>query len=195
MDGASGYSVVHPDDDPRRDYRAIYDVSGDATLLDTLIARLAPGGEIVLAGFYSEPLVVRLSRRPSCARRGSASPRNGASPTWPRPRTLVESGRCARRPDHPSAARQRGAGGLPHRFHRSLVPENDPRLESPLMSTAFATSGALRAEQLRLEAARRGGDRARCRCRATRPPRRRRSSRSTARAASARASRSPICPT
>ena len=45
-----------PADDPRRDYRAIYDVSGDAALLDTLIARLAPGGEIVLAGFYSEPL-------------------------------------------------------------------------------------------------------------------------------------------
>ncbi len=56
MDGASGYSVVHPDEDPRRDYHAIYDVSGDATLLDSLIGRLAPGGEIVLAGFYSEPL-------------------------------------------------------------------------------------------------------------------------------------------
>ena len=37
-------------------YRVIYDVSGDAALLDTLIARLAPGGEVVLAGFYSEPL-------------------------------------------------------------------------------------------------------------------------------------------
>jgi 3-hydroxyethyl bacteriochlorophyllide a dehydrogenase len=47
---------VHPDDDARRDYRAIYDVSGDAAILDTLIQRLAPGGEIVLAGFYSEPL-------------------------------------------------------------------------------------------------------------------------------------------
>jgi 3-hydroxyethyl bacteriochlorophyllide a dehydrogenase len=47
---------VHPDADLRRDYRAIYDVSGDSTLLDTLIARLAHGGEVVLAGFYSEPL-------------------------------------------------------------------------------------------------------------------------------------------
>jgi 3-hydroxyethyl bacteriochlorophyllide a dehydrogenase len=56
VDGAIGYSVVHPDADPRRDYRAIYDVSGDSSLLDTLIARTAPGGEIVLAGFYSEPL-------------------------------------------------------------------------------------------------------------------------------------------
>ena len=54
--GADGYAVVHPDEDPRRDYRAIYDVSGDAAILDTLIQRLAPGGEIVLAGFYSEPL-------------------------------------------------------------------------------------------------------------------------------------------
>jgi len=55
-DGAAGYAVVHPDDDPRRDYRAIYDVSGDPRLLDTLIGRLAPGGEVVLAGFYHEPL-------------------------------------------------------------------------------------------------------------------------------------------
>mgnify|MGYP005848315415 CR=1 FL=1 len=54
--GAEGYRVVNPADDPRRDYRAIYDVSGDGALLDTLIARLAPGGEVVLAGFYSEPL-------------------------------------------------------------------------------------------------------------------------------------------
>jgi 3-hydroxyethyl bacteriochlorophyllide a dehydrogenase len=56
VDGAAGYSVIHPDTDTRRDYRAIYDVSGDSALLDTLIARLAPGGEIVLAGFYSQPL-------------------------------------------------------------------------------------------------------------------------------------------
>lgn len=54
--GAAGYSVIRPDADPRRDYRAIYDVSGDPKLLDELIARLAPGGEIVLAGFYGEPL-------------------------------------------------------------------------------------------------------------------------------------------
>jgi 3-hydroxyethyl bacteriochlorophyllide a dehydrogenase len=52
--GAAGYTVVHPDADPRRDYRSIYDVSGDAKLLDTLISRLAPGGEVVLAGFYNE---------------------------------------------------------------------------------------------------------------------------------------------
>jgi 3-hydroxyethyl bacteriochlorophyllide a dehydrogenase len=55
-DGAAGYSVVHPDADPRRDYRTICDVSGDSTIMDTLIGRLARGGELVLAGFYSEPL-------------------------------------------------------------------------------------------------------------------------------------------
>jgi 3-hydroxyethyl bacteriochlorophyllide a dehydrogenase len=54
--GAEGYPVLDPKDDPRRDYRAIYDVSGDAQILDQLVMRLAPGGEIVLAGFYTEPL-------------------------------------------------------------------------------------------------------------------------------------------
>ena len=51
-----GYEVIDPATDTRRDYQCICDVSGDATLLDTLIARLAPGGEVVLAGFYDEPL-------------------------------------------------------------------------------------------------------------------------------------------
>lgn len=50
--GAVGYRVVDPNDDPRKDYRSIYDVSGDATLVDSLIGRLARGGELVLAGFY-----------------------------------------------------------------------------------------------------------------------------------------------
>jgi len=56
VQGAEGYDVVDPAADDRRDYRAIYDVSGDASLLDTLIGRLAPGGEVVLAGFYSDRL-------------------------------------------------------------------------------------------------------------------------------------------
>ncbi len=56
MSGAVGYQVLHPDNDPRRTYRAIYDASGDPTLLDQLISRLAPTGEIVLAGFYHERL-------------------------------------------------------------------------------------------------------------------------------------------
>lgn len=55
-DGAMGYTVVHPDEDRGGPYRAICDVSGDSTILDTLIARLAPQGEIVLAGFYADRL-------------------------------------------------------------------------------------------------------------------------------------------
>jgi 3-hydroxyethyl bacteriochlorophyllide a dehydrogenase len=54
--GAEGYTVMSPDDDPRRDYRCVCDVSGDSAILDTLIGRLARGGEIVLAGFYSDSL-------------------------------------------------------------------------------------------------------------------------------------------
>lgn len=55
-DGATGYAVVHPDADRGGPYRAICDVSGDPTILDTLISRLAPQGEIVLAGFYADRL-------------------------------------------------------------------------------------------------------------------------------------------
>lgn len=55
-EGAHGYPVIDPASDVRRDYRSICDVSGDAALLDTLIGRLAPGGEVVLAGFYDTPL-------------------------------------------------------------------------------------------------------------------------------------------
>ena len=54
--GGEGYDVVDPDDDDRRDYRTIIDASGDSGLLDTLVARLAKGGEVVLAGFYDAPL-------------------------------------------------------------------------------------------------------------------------------------------
>ncbi|MEQ7874366.1 chlorophyll synthesis pathway protein BchC [Sphingomonas sp. ASV193] len=54
--GAAGYRVAAPKDDDRRDYRAICDVSGDPDALDGLIERLAPGGEIALAGFYARPL-------------------------------------------------------------------------------------------------------------------------------------------
>lgn len=52
--GAAGYPVISPEDDPRRDYRAIYDASGAKGLLDQLVMRLQKGGEIVLAGFYTE---------------------------------------------------------------------------------------------------------------------------------------------
>ena len=54
--GAAGYAVIDPATDERRDYGSIYDVSGSADVLDSLVQRLRPGGEIVLAGFYSAPL-------------------------------------------------------------------------------------------------------------------------------------------
>lgn len=56
MEGAEGYAVIDPASDARKDYRVICDVSGDPSLLDTLIGRLARGGEVVLAGFYDKPL-------------------------------------------------------------------------------------------------------------------------------------------
>jgi 3-hydroxyethyl bacteriochlorophyllide a dehydrogenase len=54
--GAVGYEVIDPSDDSRRNYKCICDVSGVGALLDDLISRLAPGGEVVLAGFYEAPL-------------------------------------------------------------------------------------------------------------------------------------------
>jgi 3-hydroxyethyl bacteriochlorophyllide a dehydrogenase len=54
--GALGYEVLHPDLDTRRDYRSIYDASGNGALLNKLIGHIRKGGEIVLAGFYTEPI-------------------------------------------------------------------------------------------------------------------------------------------
>lgn len=54
--GADGYPVIDPREDDRWDYPSIYDMSGQAGILDELLPRLAKGGCIVLAGFYSEPV-------------------------------------------------------------------------------------------------------------------------------------------
>ena len=92
--GAEGYAVMHPDEDTRRDYHAVYDVSGDSNILDSLIGRLAPGGEIVLAGFYSERLSFAFA--PAFMREAHIR----AAAEWQRPdllavRELVESGRLS----------------------------------------------------------------------------------------------------
>jgi 3-hydroxyethyl bacteriochlorophyllide a dehydrogenase len=50
--GATGYNVIDPETDDRRDYRTIYDASGAPDVLNQLIGRIAKGGEVVLAGFY-----------------------------------------------------------------------------------------------------------------------------------------------
>ncbi len=47
-----GYSAIDPSTDDRRDYRHICDASGAPDILDMAVARLAKGGEVVLAGFY-----------------------------------------------------------------------------------------------------------------------------------------------
>ena len=54
--GAEGYRVCDASDDTRRDYRVVADVSGDADLVDTLISRVAPRGQLILAGFYHAPV-------------------------------------------------------------------------------------------------------------------------------------------
>lgn len=56
VSGSRGYDVTHPDHDPRRDYHTILEMSGADGILDTLIPRLARNGEIVLAGFYHQPV-------------------------------------------------------------------------------------------------------------------------------------------
>ncbi len=52
--GAVGYPVIDPADDDRRDYRVICDASGDASIIDELVSRMAPRGRLVLAGFYAD---------------------------------------------------------------------------------------------------------------------------------------------
>jgi len=54
--GAEGYNVLHPDTETFRDYKVIMDASGAEGLLDSLIGRIAKGGEVVLAGFYTKPI-------------------------------------------------------------------------------------------------------------------------------------------
>ncbi|MEM6663775.1 MAG: chlorophyll synthesis pathway protein BchC [Pseudomonadota bacterium] len=54
--GAQDYPVLDPGTDSRRDYGVIFDATGKAGLLNDLIGRIAKGGEIVLAGFYPDPV-------------------------------------------------------------------------------------------------------------------------------------------
>lgn len=54
--GGEGYEVMHPDSDERHDYTSIYDASGRADLINDMVGRIAKGGEIVLAGFYTQPI-------------------------------------------------------------------------------------------------------------------------------------------
>ena len=54
--GADGYRVISAEQDERRDYACIFEASGDASLMEPMIGRLRRNGEIVLAGFYCDPI-------------------------------------------------------------------------------------------------------------------------------------------
>lgn len=56
MHGAVGYDVMRREDDARSDYETMLDLSGDSSVLDLMLPRLARDGEIVLGGFYHEPV-------------------------------------------------------------------------------------------------------------------------------------------
>lgn len=51
--GGVGYSIIAPEQDTRRDYAAVCDMSGDAGILDKVLPHMTLGGEICLAGFYA----------------------------------------------------------------------------------------------------------------------------------------------
>lgn len=51
---ASGYKVIAPDMDARRDYASVCDASGSVLAIDTAIGHMAKGGELILAGFYAD---------------------------------------------------------------------------------------------------------------------------------------------
>ena len=57
--GGQGYEVIHPLSDTRRDYRSIYDATGQSDVINDLVPVLERGGEIVLAGFYAQPLAIK----------------------------------------------------------------------------------------------------------------------------------------
>ncbi len=102
--GNDGYTVLRPEADERSDHRCIVDVSGDAAVLDELIQRLAPGGRIVLAGFYAEP--VRFAFPPAFMREAEIV----VAAEWRMPdldavKALVEAGRL--RLDHLISHRRR----------------------------------------------------------------------------------------
>jgi 3-hydroxyethyl bacteriochlorophyllide a dehydrogenase len=55
-DGASGYVVCSPEADANRRFATILDASGHSASLGNWISHLAPRGELVLAGFYTDTL-------------------------------------------------------------------------------------------------------------------------------------------
>ena len=56
VDHQTDYNVIDPLKDSSADHAAIYEASGDISVLDKVIPKLKKNGEIVLAGFYSSPI-------------------------------------------------------------------------------------------------------------------------------------------
>ena len=81
--GAHGYEVIRPEDDQRKDYKAVYHMNGDTFNLDYLIQRIRPGGEVVLAGLYKHGL--QFSYSPAFSR----DARIRVSSEWKRPDLLA----------------------------------------------------------------------------------------------------------
>jgi chlorophyllide a reductase subunit X len=151
--GATNYPVLTPDEDPRRDYHAIYDASGDVRILDAAIARLAKGGEVVLAGFYAEPLSFNFA--PAFMREATIR----CAAEWQRAdmlavKQLAESGALRLDgSDHtPGAGRQR-ARGLSNCVQRRSLSEDGPGLENPPMNAPESPILLMRDAALKAEAA------------------------------------------
>jgi len=81
--GAQDYEVIRPEDDLRKDYKAVYHMNGDTFNLDYLIQRIRPGGEVVLAGLYKHGL--QFSYSPAFSREA----RIRVSSEWKRPDLLA----------------------------------------------------------------------------------------------------------
>jgi 3,8-divinyl chlorophyllide a/chlorophyllide a reductase subunit X len=132
--GAMGYEVIHPDADTRRDYGSIYDASGNAGLLNKLIGHIRKGGEIVLAGFYTD--AISFAFPPAFMKEA----RLRIAAEWDRSdltatRALIESGALSLwRPHHPHGGGFGRGGGLRDGLLRSGLPQDDPRLERPGMT-------------------------------------------------------------
>ena len=147
-DGGNGYAVIDPTTDRRRDYGSIYDVSGNAGLLDSLVQHLRPGGEIVLAGFLRPaPVAVvspRLHARGAVPRGGRMAPARSPEDHRPDPVGPTQP----RRADHPPLPGPLGGVGLSHRLLRPVLPQDDSRLERVLMNAVprFTLTQSLRAE-------------------------------------------------
>ena len=83
-DGALGYPVLRGRGRPERhDYRRICDVSGDGSLLDTLIARLAHRAARSYSPVSITSRCSSIFRPRSCVRRDCELLRNSSRRTWP----------------------------------------------------------------------------------------------------------------